>query len=78
MDDFKKANVDVATALDYNAPKVVHLKDRGKVGKMLRRLARRRGKAKLRAVTELDNICVCCGEPIPEGSLFCRNCLLED
>ena len=48
MDDFKKDNVELATALDYNSPKVVHLKGRGKIGKMLRRMARRRGKSKLR------------------------------
>ena len=75
MDYFKRACVDTATALNYNAPKVVHLKNRGKAGKMLRRMARRRLKRAI--VVDEDIICVACGDIIPEGSMVCRKCLLE-
>lgn len=47
MDSFKKVNVSKATSFDYNAPKVVKLKDRGKIGKMLRRYSRRKLKQDL-------------------------------
>lgn len=52
---------------DFKKVDVAHLRDSGK-----------REKATLRAVKELDNTCVCCGEIIPEGFMVCRNCLLED
>ena len=48
MDEFKRNNVDLATALDYNAKKYVKLKNRGKAGKRVRRIARSRLRGKLR------------------------------
>ena len=48
MDLFKKTNVDMATACDYNATRYVFLSDRRKVAKMLRRYARRKLKQEIR------------------------------
>lgn len=47
MDLFKQTNVNKATAMDYNAPRVVTLKDRSKVAKMLSKYARRKLKQEL-------------------------------
>jgi len=52
VDDFKRHNVDLATATEYNAKKYVKLKNRGRVGKRIRKLARSRLKANLRRVTD--------------------------
>ena len=41
MDEFKRTNMKLATAQDYNA-KCVRLNDRARVAKMLRRYARRK------------------------------------
>lgn len=49
MDLFKRVNVNQATSLDYNAPQVVKLKDRGKVAKMLSRYSRRKLKQQLKS-----------------------------
>lgn len=48
MDDFKKANVKLATSQDYNAPRFLILRDRRKVAQMLRRYARRKLKEELK------------------------------
>ncbi|MBE1304147.1 hypothetical protein G4W71_08955 [Clostridium botulinum] len=42
MDDFKKANISYATSEDYNATRIVKLRDRSKIAKRLRRYARRK------------------------------------
>lgn len=44
MDDFKKENITLATALDYNAPQYVS-RSKG-TGKMIRRYARRKMRQK--------------------------------
>lgn len=41
MDEFKRQNVKLATAQDYNS-KCVYLRGRSAIGKMLRRYARRK------------------------------------
>jgi hypothetical protein len=52
MDLFKKTNVIKATACDYNASKVVILRDRSKVAKMLNRYSRRKLKQNLKTDSE--------------------------
>jgi len=47
MDDFKKTNVALATAFDYNAY-CVRLRDRAAIAKMLRRYSRRKLKQNLK------------------------------
>lgn len=47
MDLFKKTNVVKATSYDFNAQKVVKLKDRSRVHKMLNRYLRRKLKQEL-------------------------------
>jgi len=53
MDLFKSTNVVKATSFDYNAPKVVKLKDRNKVAKMLNRYSRRKLKQNIKS--EVDS-----------------------
>lgn len=47
MDIFKKANVIKATAYDFNAPQVVHIRNRSEMAKKLNRIARRKLKEEL-------------------------------
>ena len=47
MDLFKKTNVEKATSADFNAQKVVTLRDRKKVSKKLNRYSRRKLKQSL-------------------------------
>jgi hypothetical protein len=42
MDIFKKTNVIKATSYDFNAPKVVKIKNRNKLSKLLSRYSRRK------------------------------------
>lgn len=53
MDLFKKTNTTKATALDYNASKVVKLRDRSKVAKLLSRYSRRKLKQNIK--NEVDS-----------------------
>jgi len=48
MDDFKKANVVKVTSFDFNAPRVVYLRDRSRVHRMLNRYSRRKLKQSIR------------------------------
>lgn len=47
MDLFKQINVVKATSYDYNAPKVITLKNRDKISKMLNRYSRRKLKQEI-------------------------------
>lgn len=55
MDIFKKANVIKATAYDFNAPQVVHIRNRSEMAKKLNRIARRKLKEdKNKDMKEID------------------------
>lgn len=42
MDLFKKENVKLATAFDFNCPRIVKLKDRKNIHRMINRYSRRK------------------------------------
>lgn len=50
MDAFKKACAEIATAFDHNCPRVCHSRSRGRIGKMIRRIGRR----KIKREAEMD------------------------
>lgn len=52
MDLFKRKNVNLATSLDFNAPRVVTIKNRKAVVKMLSKYSRRKLKDELRKEVE--------------------------
>lgn len=47
MDLFKKENVKLATAFDFNCPNVVKLRDRKQIHDMINRYSRRKLKQKM-------------------------------